>query len=132
MSHKKSYFRRDGDIPLLEETIYQRFSSVVSRFPTYEAVVSIPQKKRLTYEELRNEVDHLARGLLALGVNRDSKVGIWSTNNLEWLLVQLSCARIGAILVNINPAYRKKELAYALQLAEVELLFTIPAFRSSD
>lgn len=128
----KSYFRRGGDTPLLSETIYQRFSSIVTRFPTHEAVVAIPQKRRLTYNELKNEVDLLARALMAMGVTRGSKVGIWSTNNLEWLLVQLSCAQTGAVLVNINPAYRTKELAYALDLAKVELLFTIPAFRSSD
>jgi len=132
MSRTKSYYHRKGHTPLLEETIYQRFSSISKRFPNNEAVVSILQEKRLSYKELQKQVDILARGLLTLGITKGSKVGIWSTNNLEWLLVQLSCARTGAVLVNINPAYRSKELGYALQLAEVELLFTIPSFRSSD
>lgn len=128
----KSYYRLESDTELLEETIWQRFNSVVSAFPENEAVVSIPQKKRLTYRELKEKIDLLACGLLALGCDSGCKVGIWSTNNLEWLLVQLACARIGGVLVNINPAYRVPELAYGLELAEVEFLFTIPSFRFSN
>jgi len=128
----KSYYRLESDTDLLEETIWQRFSSVVSAFPKNEAVVSLPQNNRLTYREFKEKIDHLACGLLALGCDVGSKVGIWSTNNLEWLLVQLACARIGGVLVNINPAYRVPELAYGLELAEVEFLFTIPSFRSSN
>lgn len=129
---KKSIFCREGKTPLLQETVFQRFAAISNRYPDREAVVSIFQNKRLTYTELKEEVDRLACGLLTLGVAKGCKVGIWSTNNLEWLLVQLACARIGAVLVNINPAYRGNELAYALKLAEVEVLFTIPSFRSSN
>ncbi len=132
MERKKSYFRLGGDSPLLEETIWQRFNTIAESFSNNEAVVSIDQNLRLTYGQLREKVDRLACGLLALGCCKGSKIGIWSTNNLEWLLVQLACARIGGVLVNINPAYRTQELAYGLDLAEVELLFAIPSFRSSN
>ncbi|MCK4838673.1 MAG: AMP-binding protein [Desulfobulbaceae bacterium] len=127
-----SYYRTTGDIPLLAATIPDHFAAIVSRFPKQEAVVSRPQNKHLTYQQLADRVDELARGLLALGFGKGDRIGIWSTNNLEWLLVQLATARIGAILVNINPAYRLKELAYALTRSEVQGIFLIPSFRKSD
>ncbi|WP_455218702.1 AMP-binding protein, partial [Kaarinaea lacus] len=128
----KSYFHRGGDEPLLGLTIPEQFSRIVQRFPDHEAVVSLPQDRRLTYKQLSDEVDHLARGLLGIGFKKGDRIGIWSTNNIEWLLLQMATARIGAILVNINPAYRPRELAYALQRSEVEALFLIPSFHSSD
>jgi len=131
-TNQKSYFHRGGDEPLLGVTIPEQFSRIVQQFPDREAVVSLPQDRRLTYQQLSNEVDQLARGLLGIGFNRGDRIGIWSTNNIEWLLLQMATARIGAILVNINPAYRPRELAYALQRSEVEGLFIIPSFRSSD
>lgn len=128
----KSYFHRGGDEPLLGLTISEQFSRIVQRFPDHEAVVSLPQDRRLTYQQLSDEVDQLARGLLGIGFNKGNRIGVWSTNNVEWLLLQMATARIGVILVNINPAYRPKELAYALQRSQVEGLFLIPSFRSSD
>mgnify|MGYP001827137429 FL=1 len=97
-----------------------------------EAVVSLPQQRRMTYRELAAAVDRVAAGLAATGFARDDRVGVWSTNNIEWLLLQLATARIGVVLVNINPAYRPRELAYALQRSEVQGLFLVPRFRSSD
>ena len=94
--------------------------------------MSLPQGRRLTYAQLAAGVDRVAAGLAAMGFARGDRVGIWSTNNLEWLLVQLATARIGAVLVNINPAYRPRELAYALERSEVQGLALIPRFRSSD
>jgi fatty-acyl-CoA synthase len=129
---QKSYFHRGGSTPLLGVTIPEHFSSVVERFPDSEAVVSMHQGLRLTYAELSEAVERLARGLLGVGFGRGDRIGIWSTNHIEWLLLQMATARIGAILVNINPAYRPRELAYALQRSEVQGLFTIPAFRHSD
>jgi fatty-acyl-CoA synthase len=79
---------------------------MVDRFPDHEALVSLPQQRRLTYSQLRDSIDRVARGLVNLGFNRGDRVGIWSTNNIEWLQVQMATARIGVILVNINPAYR--------------------------
>ena len=128
----RSYCHRGGDEPLLGETIAEHFADVVQRFAQCEAVVSLPQQRRLTYAELAAAADRVARGLLGLGFTKGERIGVWSTNNIEWLLLQLATARIGAVLVNINPAYRRKELAYALERSEVQGLFVIPAFRSSD
>ena len=128
----RSYFHRGGEPPLLGATIAEHFAATAARYPDRDAVVSVPQQRRLGYRQLAVEVDRLARGLLGIGVGKGDRVGIWSTNNIEWLLLQLATARIGAILVNINPAYRPGELAYALQRSGVQYLFTIPAFRSSD
>lgn len=127
-----SYFHRGGDIPLLGQTIPEHFLAIVSRFPDQQAVVSLPQQRRLSYRELSDATDELARGLLGLGFKQGDRIGVWSTNNIEWLLLQMATARIGAILVNINPAYRARELAYALERSEVQGLFVIPGFRSSD
>ncbi len=128
----KSYFHRGGKEPLLGLTIPEHFSHIVEKYSDHEAVVSIPQERRLTYRQLSTEVDKLARGLLGMGFNKGERIGIWSTNNIEWLLLQMATARIGVILVNINPAYRPQELAYALQHSEVQGIFVIPSFRSSD
>ena len=128
----RSYCHRGGEAPLLGATIPEHFAATAAQFPDHEAVVSLPRQCRLSYRELAEQADRLARGLLGIGLGKGDRVGIWSTNNIEWLLLQLATARIGAILVNINPAYRPRELAYALQRSEVQCLFTIPAFRSSD
>jgi len=127
-----SYYRRGGDEPLLEATIPGHFAVVAARFPDREAVVSCHQSRRLGYRQLAAAVDELARGLLGAGITKGQRIGAWSTDNIEWLLLQLATARIGAVLVNINPAYRPRELAYALERSEVQGLFVIPAFRSSN
>ena len=127
-----SYYHRGDDCPLLGITIPEHFANIVKRYPDNEAVVSIPQKRRLTYSQLASEVDNLARGLSGMGFGKGDRIGVWSTNNVEWFLLQLATARIGAILVNINPAYRAKELAYALEKSGVQGLFVIPAFRKSN
>ncbi len=132
MDPKTSYYRTNGDIPLLERTIPDHLAIITRQFPHHEAIVSRPQSQRLTYGELAEAVDHLAKGLVATGFGKDDRIGIWSTNNIEWLLLQLATARIGAILVNMNPAYRLNELAYALQRSEVQGLFLIPSFKSSN
>lgn len=127
-----SYFHRGGETPLLGQTIPEFFLSIVNQFPEQEAIVSLPQQRRLSYKAFSNATDELARGLLGLGFKHGDRIGVWSTNNIEWLLVQMATARIGAILVNINPAYRPKELAYALERSEVQGLFVIPRFRNSN
>ncbi len=127
-----SYRHRGGNEPLLGSTIPQHFSVVVARFPNREAVVSIAQNQRLSYAQLAEATTELTRGLLGLGFGKGDRVGIWSTNNLQWLLLQVAAAHIGVILVNINPACRASELAYALQRSEVNGLFLIPGFRDSD
>jgi len=133
MNHvAKSYYHRGGETPLLGDTIAEYFLSIVKTFPEQEAIVSLPQQRRLTYQAFSDAIDELGRGLLGLGFKRGDRIGIWSTNNIEWLLVQMATARIGAVLVNINPAYRPRELAYALERSEIQGLFVIPRVRSSD
>ena len=127
-----SYFHRGSEEPLLGRTIPAHLMAVAKQFPSKEAVICVPQQRRLTYAELMTAADRLTRGLLGIGFSKGDRIGIWSTNNLEWLLLQLATARIGTILVNINPAYRLRELAHALQRSEVQGLFTIPSFRTSD
>jgi fatty-acyl-CoA synthase len=128
----KSYFHRGSLDPLWGDTIPARFAHVVSRFPEREAVVSVPQQRRLSYAALKVAVDELARALLAMGFVPGDRIGIWAPNNIEWILLQMATARIGVVLVNINPAYRSRELGYALERAEVQGLFMIPGFRRSD
>ena len=132
MKLARSYCHRGGEVPLLGDTIPTRVGAIATRFAQREAVVSVHQRRRLTYAALAHEVDRLARGLLGLGFRRGERVGVWSTDNIEWLQLQLATARIGVVLVNINPANRVRELSHALQRAEVQALFAIPAFRSSD
>jgi len=127
-----SYCHRGGELPLFGDSIPVHFEKVVAQFGDREAVVSAHQNRRLTYAQLKTATDELARGLLGIGFRKGERIGVWSTNNIEWLLLQLATARIGAVLVNINPAYRPRELAYALQKSEVQALFTIPQFRTSD
>ncbi len=129
---QKSYFHRGGTQALLGATIPEHFTDIVQRFPAHEALVSLPQQQRLSYRELANAIDELARALVGSGFNKGDRIGVWSTDNVEWLLLQMATARIGAVLVNINPAYRPKELTYALQRSEIHGIFTIPSFRSSD
>ena len=108
------------------------FRHTVQQWPDREAVVSLPQGIRLTYAQLDAKVDDLARGLLAMGIAAGDRIGIWSTDNAEWIVIQLAAARLGTVLVNINPAYRISELVHALRLARVQTMITIPSFRSSD
>ena len=108
-SRQGSYWHRGGEQPLLGMTIPERFAEIVNRFPEREAVVSAPQRRRLTYAQLARAIDELASALIGLGFARGERIGVWSTNNVEWLLLQFATARIGAILVNINPANRTRE-----------------------
>jgi fatty-acyl-CoA synthase len=131
-TQQSSYFHRGGLEPLLGATIPGHFADVVARCPDHEAVVSLHQNRRLTYTQLAQAIDVLARGLVGIGFQKGDRVAVWSTNNIEWLLLQMATARIGAVLVNINPAYRTRELAYALQRSEVQGLVVIPSFHTSD
>jgi len=127
-----SYFHEGGTLPLLGATIPAHFARIVKRFSEREALVCLPQNRRMTYAELAESIDKLACGLLEIGFGKGDRIGVWSTDNIEWLQIQMATARIGAILVNINPAYRPKELAYAMRRSEVQGLFVIPSFRNSD
>jgi fatty-acyl-CoA synthase len=118
--------------PLVGDTIGAYLAKVVARQPDAEALVSLHQGVRLTYKEFAVEVERVARGLLAIGVEKGDRVGIWAPTCAEWTLLQFASARVGAILVNINPAYRPHELAYALGQSGVRVLVTARAFKTSD
>jgi fatty-acyl-CoA synthase len=115
--------------PLLGQTIGDNLRAAVERYGGREALVVCSQDYRATYRQLWDAVTQAARGLLALGVAAGDRVGVWSPNRQEWVVVQYSTARIGAILVNINPAYQAAELEYALRLSGVSLLFHARGFR---
>jgi len=127
-----SYARGATSPALLEETIGSNLERTIARFGDREALVSCEQGTRYTYAELGEAVAELARGLIAAGLEPGDRVGIWSPNRTEWTLVQFATAQIGAILVNINPAYRTSELEYALRQSACRMLIAAPAFRTSD
>jgi len=127
-----SHARGSESVPLFRETIGANLERTVQRFGDREALVSCAQDVRLTYTQLAAVVDELARGLLAAGIARGDRVGIWSPNCAEWVLVQYATAKIGVILVNINPAYRTSELEYALRQSGCRMLISAPAFKTSD
>ncbi|HEY5789033.1 MAG TPA: fatty acid CoA ligase family protein [Gammaproteobacteria bacterium] len=129
---QRSYFHRGGEVPLTGATIPGHFAAVARAHAGREAVVALPQRRRLSYAQLAVAVDRVAAGLLALGFGRGDRVGIWATNHVEWLLVQLATARIGALLVNVNPAYRARELEHALRKSAVQGLVLIPGLRGND
>src|SRR6478736_5413871 len=128
----RSYASGTSAVPLLGETIDANLRRAVAAFGDRDAVVDVPSGRRLTYAELDAAVDAVARGLMARGVARGDRVGIWAPNRIEWFLVQYATARIGAILVNINPAYRTHELEYVLRQAGISTLVSAPSFRTSD
>ncbi|MBV8602567.1 MAG: AMP-binding protein [Candidatus Eremiobacteraeota bacterium] len=127
-----SYVHGAGDVPFIAETIGAHFDAIARRFPDRDAVVSRHQGVKLSYAELRHATDEFARGLLALGVKHGDRVGIWSTNNVEWVIAQFATPKIGAILVNVNPAYRTSEVSYALQQSGVSVLLTQVRHKTSE
>lgn len=132
MNNGISYISGPSDTPLLGETIGQNLFRTVQRFPEQEALISIGQNYRATYADFYRQTTEVAQALLALGVYKGDRVGIWSANRYEWVLIQYATARIGAILVNINPAYRAHELAFVLNQSEVGYLFSELRFKSSN
>ena len=117
-----SYARGPAE-PLLEKTIGQVLADTVARFPDREAIVVRHQKVRRTWRELASDVEAAGRGLAGLGLNPGDRAGVWSSNCLEWFVLQLACARVGVVLVNVNPAYRSHELAYVLRKSRMRTLF---------
>ncbi|MCV6591418.1 MAG: AMP-binding protein [Silicimonas sp.] len=118
--------------PLLEQTIGAALDAAAARWPDTLAVVSRHQAVRLTYRELRDKVDALACGLARLGLEKGDRLGIWAPNCVEWMLTQYATAKLGVILVNVNPAYRLAEVEYALNKVGCRALITAAAFKSSD
>jgi fatty-acyl-CoA synthase len=127
-----SYASGTSSVPLLGDTIGANLEATVSRFGDREAVVDASTGRRLTYAELDRQVDTVARGLLALGVDKGDRVGIWAPNCVEWVLVQYATAKIGAVLVNVNPAYRTHELGFVLRQSGVSVLVSATSFKTSD
>src|SRR5580693_3613685 len=127
-----SYVHGASGQPLIGETIGRYFDTVCARGGARDALIVRHQGVRLTYAQLRERVNALACGLLRLGLVPGDRVGIWSQNNLEWVLTQFATAKAGLILVNINPAYRRHELEYALRKVGCRTLILSPQFKSSD
>jgi fatty-acyl-CoA synthase len=127
-----SYVHGASDVPLLGEPIFQNLRRTAARFGDREALVAAHQNHRSTYRELVAQCELVARGLMARGVKTGDRVGIWSPNRFEWVVVQYATAAMGAILVNINPAYRTSELEYALNQSGISFLILAAGFRQAD
>jgi fatty-acyl-CoA synthase len=127
-----SYASGTADVPLLGDTIGANLEATVARFGDREALVDASTGRRLTYAELDAAVDDVARGLLALDVGKGDRVGIWAPNCVEWVLVQYATAKIGAILVNVNPAYRTHEVGFVLRQSGVSVLVSATTFKTSN
>ena len=127
-----SYLHGTGDVRLRGETIAAMWAGSAAAHAERPAIVSRHQGIRWTYRELDEEVERCARALLAADVAKGDRVGIWSPNNAEWVVVQLATARVGAILVNVNPSYAQHELEYALRQSGTSLLIAAPGFKGAD
>src|SRR5678815_2887088 len=118
--------------PLIANTLGGALNRAAERWGDRDALVACHQQLRYSYRQLRDEADRAARALIALGVQRGDRIGIWSGNRAEWMVTQYAAAKAGAILVNINPAFRLRELEYALRHSGVSVLITARGFRSTD
>ena len=128
---KLSYTNGASNIPLLGETIDENLRKTVVKFPNNDALISAHQHYRATYTEFYEQVTAVAKGLIALGVKTGDRVGIWSPNCYEWTLLQYATAKIGAIMVNINPAYRTSELIYVINQSGLSYIFSAIQFKTS-
>jgi len=128
----ESYARGETEPALRDETIGASFEATVAAYPDREALVEFATGRRWTWTELGRDVDALAVGLIRAGIGKGDRVGMWSPNCAEWTLVQFATAKIGAILVNVNPAYRTHELSYALRQSGTKLLISAEEFKGSD
>src|ERR1700727_83959 len=116
-------YSRGHDAPLIDVSIWEVFEKTASRFPDREALAARHQGVRLTFSELAAAVERTARGLAGLGIGAQDRIGVWSTNCVEWVQMHLACARVGAVLVNVNPAYRSYDLAFVLRKWKIKGLF---------
>lgn len=128
----KSYAKGPTTSPLLPGTIGFHLGEIATCYPTREALIVRSQGYRATYEELWQLAGEAARGLMGLGVQKGDRVGIWAPNRYEWVVIQLATARVGAILVNVNPAYRSAELEYVLNQSGMRCLLLSKGFRQTD
>ncbi|HET9498620.1 MAG TPA: AMP-binding protein [Marmoricola sp.] len=128
----ESYAAGETTPPLIEETIGGNFERIVGEFPDHEALVEFASGRRWTYRELDQAVDEVARGLIAAGLEQGDRIGIWAPNCAEWTITQYATAKIGAILVNVNPSYRTHELAYAVNQSGMRFLVSASEFKTSN
>jgi fatty-acyl-CoA synthase len=127
-----SYASATSQLPMLGDTIGANLDRTVARYPDGSALVDCADGRSWTYAELAVDVDAVALGLLARGIQKGDRIGIWAPNCAEWVLVQYATAKIGAILVNINPAYRTHELSYVLRQAGIRTVVAVPQFKTSN
>ncbi|GAB1356038.1 AMP-binding protein [Cloacibacterium normanense] len=132
MNTQLSYVHGDSSIPLLGETIGENLKKTVERFPKNDALICSHQNYRATYEEFYEQTSQVAKAILHLGAKPGDRVGIWSPNRYEWVLLQYATARIGVILVNINPAYRTSELIFVLNQSQIKYIFASLSFKTSN
>lgn len=132
MNSTPSYSHGISTTPLRGETIGQSLRNTVEKFGDREALVMVTQNYRATYRQLWEQVEQVAKSLMAYGIKKGDRVGIWSPNRVEWVLVQFATARVGAVLVNINPAYKTNDLKYALKQSQISLLIASHYFRQTD
>ncbi len=129
---KLSYISGTSNKPLIGQTIGVFFDHIVEKYPDNLAVISRHQNIRWTYEKLQIEVNHCAKGFRAINIEKGDRVGIWANNCAQWLVVQIATAKLGAILVNINPGYRTNELEYSLNHTQIKALVIADKFKTSD
>src|SRR6185437_15532249 len=127
-----SYTSGTSDTPLLGLTIGDLFDQTAATYPDHPALISRHQQLRLSYRELQAQVDQCARALLHLGITKGQRVGIWSPNRAEWCITQFATAKLGAVLVNLNPSYRLHEIEYALAQSGCSAIVLAPAFKTSN
>jgi fatty-acyl-CoA synthase len=127
-----SYASGASEAPLIGQTIGDNLEGTVARWPDADALVARHQGARLTWRELNEQVDRVARGLIAQGLERGDRLGVWSPNRVEWVLIQFATAKAGLILVNLNPAYRTTELEYALNQSGCRWIAAAESFKASD
>ena len=132
MNTQLSYVHGDSSIPLLGETIGENLKKTVNKFPKNDALICSHQNYRATYEEFYEQTSQVAKAILHLGAKPGDRVGIWSPNRYEWVLLQYATARIGVILVNINPAYRTSELIFVLNQSQIKYIFASLSFKTSN
>jgi fatty-acyl-CoA synthase len=128
----ESYAAGETTPPLIEQTIGANLEAIVAAYPDNEALVEFATGRRWTYAELDRDVNALAQGLIAAGIQTGDRVGVWAPNCAEWTMTQYATAKIGAILVNVNPAYRSREFAYAVKQSGLRMLISAESFKSSD
>src|SRR5215471_10445893 len=128
----RSYVHGGSETPLIGQTIGEYFDGIAARFPDCDALIVRQQNIRWTYRQFKEQVDTVAAGLVALGLEPGDRIGIWSPNNAEWAVTQFATAKAGLVLVNINPAYRLAELEYALNKVGCKALITATRLKTSD